>query len=313
MADRPQYRPPYTNQIEDTPYSIPSIAPGVGRAVGGAAKGLYESIERMVKGGQTPADIDPADVMNVIGLMGGAGIPRALAAKGGAELAASGAAIMKRADTRKMIKELWTEGKTEKQIAEAINERFAPLLDEGSEVTKGMVSGVRGRAQKAGEYEVGSMGSSGQSPPGRVTSGHITEIAKELGLASRVKGSSSGTEYVKVSDPVVAPSKELEVRIPSEFDPHAGRPRPFMIDTNSMSRHPTPSQYDLAGDAFDANLPAVRSRIEYSFGKQKPPTEAPAVTEAGPGVDPRQLKLLSGGVPVPSPSIWDQFPRVNEQ
>ena len=49
--------------------------------------------------------------------------------------------ILQRADAVKLMRGLRDLGATSGEIASAINERFAPLLDEGREVTKGMVAG----------------------------------------------------------------------------------------------------------------------------------------------------------------------------
>ena len=58
-----------------------------------------------------------------------------------AEIMRSAGHILRRADAARLMRGLRDLGATSDQIASAINERFAPLLDEGREVTKGMVAG----------------------------------------------------------------------------------------------------------------------------------------------------------------------------
>lgn len=49
--------------------------------------------------------------------------------------------ILQRSDAQRLMRGLCDRGATPTQITLAINERFAPLLDEGREVTRGMVAG----------------------------------------------------------------------------------------------------------------------------------------------------------------------------
>lgn len=145
-----------------------------------------------------------------------------------------------------------------------------------------------------------------EGPENVVTTQDVHRIASELGLDATAKPSGGGTTYIKLRDPDQA-VKPLEVRVPSADGPHGGPMRPWRLDTSMEgTRNPHPNHFNVAGE--DLGDPAVlRDRLAYGFGKL-PPESAPAAAlpEGGPINDPRQLKLLSGGLPVP-PNIWDQF------
>jgi pyruvate/2-oxoglutarate dehydrogenase complex dihydrolipoamide acyltransferase (E2) component len=158
---------------------------------------------------------------------------------------------------------------------------------------------------KGSSVELGAMGGSGKQ--GAITVEDVRKIVDELGLAHRVKGSSGGTSYVKVHDPQGDPTKVMEVRVPHPDIPHGGKPKPHMIDTSTEgTQHLSRSQQNLAGETYAGNPDAVRDRLGYAFGRA--PGSAPAAAPEAAPVDPRQLKLLSGGIPVPA-SVWDQFER----
>ncbi len=147
---------------------------------------------------------------------------------------------------------------------------------------------------KGSSVELGAMGGSGKQ--GAITVEDVQRIVDELGLAHRVKGSSGGTNYVKVHDPQGDPTKVMEVRVPDPSIPHGGKPKPYMIDTSTEgTQRLSRSQMNLAGEAYEGNPAAVRDRLGYAFGRM--PEGAPASASDVLPPDPRQLKLLSSGLP----------------
>lgn len=248
------------------------------------------------RGGYHPGTKDwegVRDTFEVAGAVTGMGYARA--AGGGVGLAASGGDIMKRADALKMVRDLTAKGKSSTEIAASLNERFAPMLDEGAEVTRGMVGGRQHR-----DKELGSAG----GMPGRklITAEDVAAMAAELELPASVRTAKSGTAYVDVGEA----DKRLTVRVPDAADPHGGSLRPWEVDTSiEGTRHVRLGQTNIAGEPYDRNPDALRDRLTYVFGKETK-TARQALDDMpetrpveGPIHDPRQLKLLSSGVPIP--------------
>lgn len=268
----------------------------------------------------------------------------------GGELGVTATRLLQRTDAQKLIREMRKEGRSAREIAEALNERFAPILDEGAEVVprhlwdkgKKIEFGSLGGAEskqalgvtaddvermlemQAGQRDIefGALGGRERQIGRPITVEDVLSIADDLGLVVERSTASTGTVYLKLRDPkgprdpgTPEKTKSIEVRIPAADDPHAGRSRKWRLDTYAADkREPTLSQMNIAGEAYQDNLPALRERIEYIFGKQKLAREAPTidVPDGGPINDPRQMRLLSSGVPVyrdDDPSAWEAFPR----
>jgi len=253
--------------------------------IGNAMTGIYGNIKAAVEG-------EPLYPQQALELGPGMLMPGFGRAVGG--LGAAGGQIVRRQDAQKLLREMHAAGKTDKEIATALNERFASQLDEGVEVTGRMVTGNRQRAQARGDFELGAMGGSGKQ--GAITVEDVQRIVDELGLSARAKPSGGGTTYFKVKDPANPDVGAMEVRVPHPDTPHGGKPRANMIDTSTEgTRHLHRAQADLSGDVFDKNPAAIKSRLSYSFGKT--PEAAPPVAPDALPPDPRQLRLLSSGLP----------------
>lgn len=261
------------------------------------------------RGGYIPGEQDDQgikDAFEAASVTMGLGSLRVFAGRAAGELGATATQILQRSDAQKIIAAMKSEGKTARQIADALNERFAPMLDEG-EIIRGSQSRIAaGPRAPRGETELGAMGGGGRIQGPRITAEDVVRVADELNLGTRVKGSSRGTEYVKVFDeagPVnqYGKPKTVEVRIPAADKPHGGvgRRDQWQIDTHAEGPRNLPHhQRNVAGEAFQDNLPAVRDRLAYVFGKEPKTTPAKFNPTEEVVNDPRQLKLLTGGVMV---------------
>ena len=263
------------------------------------------------------------------GMTAAAALSPGIARASGGELGVAAGRIMQRSDTRKMIRDMWTEGKTERQIAAAINERFAPLLDEGAEVTKGMVSGVRSRAEKAGDFELGAMGSKRAAPREQfITPEHVEETMRSLGYENirRVPPKTGNSEYI-YGDPPGNPPRSYGdtpvVRVSD--DGHLGRPlsgREVGNRYDTGTPDPTRRRVDERAYLNQGGTPyadptALENVLRWRRGDLVSPDDAPRglyhlpplekkplPPREGPDYHPDQLKLLSGGVPAPIMDPW---------
>lgn len=148
--------------------------------------------------------------------------------------------------------------------------------------------------------------------PARISVDDVKRVASELGLGMRERVTGGGTTYLEVFDRANR-NRRMTVRVPHPADPHAGAPRQWNVDTSRVgSREHTNWQYNIAGEAYENNLPALRERLAYAFGRS-PPRETPWPPPQQPQPDPNQLRLLSGGVPATGaePKQGDEWQRLN--
>jgi hypothetical protein len=261
---------------------------------------------------------------------------------GGTELGVAGGKILQRQDAQKLVRALAQAGKTDQEIANALNERFAPILDEGTEVARRDAMRARQKMQGGGDFELGAMGGRGSSSTGKLSADDVAQIMRENGWENiRVKPAQheADSSYVVGHPPgnpprsgmLGAPGDDTPmVRVPE--DDHIGRPlrgsepgsRVDLGTDPNMASGPRRSRIDdralvnQAGEPY-ADPEAFRGWVKWRSGGlvspdkaprgtyELPPLEAkPTPEAAGPIQDPRQLKLLSGGVPVPPSGQGDE-------
>lgn len=113
-------------------------------AVGWAAVHLYEKIQRWSTDPTLPSSRGDADIgEDAFALGPGMLLPGFGRAVGGVGVA--GGRILKRPDAQKLIREMHASGKTDSEIAWALNERFAPIIDEGTGITRAQAMHTRNR------------------------------------------------------------------------------------------------------------------------------------------------------------------------
>ena len=235
------------------------------------ATSLWGSIRKVTTGESQ----EPSDIMAALSVMG-TGVFRAAAGEAGI----AGGKLLQRSDAKGLAAEMLQKGKTNKEIAEALNERFAPVLDDGSKVTPGMVSGHRHR----GTFELGAMGGKGYEkgdiilpgdslgPKRNFTTEDVVNFLKEIGAEDiKVrKAATGGTEYVKFrppGNPTRIDQTPVTIRIPHDPLQHVGLP-------------PKPSE---AGNLFDTG-------VHVAANAKKP-------------VDPKALFNEAGG----TFSVWENL------
>lgn len=256
----------------------------------------------------------------------GALSPGLLRAAGSGELGVAAGRLLKRVDAQKLMREMREAGKSDRQIAEALNERFAPILDEGEQVSKGMVIGNRQRT------ELGAMGGAGRHG-GKIAPEDVAQMMRDLGYENvRVAPARTGDSTYVSGDPYGNQprpgSPRPLVRIPA--DEHIGRPARgseagsrFDTGTSPEFRDSAPRQVpadervtlNQGGEPY-ADPEALRAALEWRAGglvrpdqaprgvRQQPPLDTPAPEpSAGPDNLPGQGRLLaSGAAPI---NAWD--------
>jgi hypothetical protein len=259
--------------------------------------------------------------------------PAPLEGDGGTELGVAGGKILQRQDAQKLVRALAQAGKTDKEIAAALNERFAPILDEGTEVNRQAAMRARLKMQDGGDFELGVFGGRGQSSSGKLSADDVAQIMREHqweNIRVRPAQHEADSAYVVGHPPGNPPRSNMRgsmgddtpmVRIPE--DDHIGRPlrgaepgsRVDLGTDPNMASGPRRSRIDdrallnQAGEPY-ANPDAFRGWVKWRGGELVSPDQAPRGTyelppmevkpapePAGPIKDPRQLKLLSGGLP----------------
>lgn len=289
--------------------------------------------------GYTPGDADAVDAATTaVGGLMGIGYGRAAVGRAVGELGATAGELLKRPGVLRYIAEQKTAGATDKEIAASLNERFAPLLDDGAEVSRRSVQGVRVRdSARRGETELGAMGGKGTdiAPPRNFEASDIEAVAKSMGdltvwtktALPKASGDAS-TEYLKIVDRLNPPRRgegAVEVRIPQDpaqhigLTPKHGNPANF-YDTGKhiarTSNRPVEPEYlaNASGEPysqFENIVDALKWRFSRSPDGQwlVAPDRAPNIRqprepvkpiepEGGPINHPDQLKLLSGGAPL---------------
>jgi hypothetical protein len=230
-------------------------------------------------------------------------------------LGVNGARIIARTDAQKLIRSMIADGKTAKEIAASVNERFAPLLDEGASVTHQQIANGKYR----GTFDVGAMGGQGASP--RITSDQVEQMMRDLEYENvrtvpPKKGDSLYVYGDPPGNPPRSPADTPVVRVTA--DGHLGRPlsgREVGNRFDTGTPDPTRRKIDerayqnQAGDPY-ADPQALEGALRWRRGdlvspdmaprgtRELPPLEQPTPSpQEGPIHDPRQLKLLSRGLP----------------
>lgn len=194
-----------------------------------------------------PSQMDNEDIKNMLMSGPGAMLPGFGRALGGtlpaAELGISGSRLLARPDVIKYASELRSQGKTYKEVTDALRERYAPIIDSNAPLSQRMVL-VRGQrtndtfnsdlANKRnigkGTFELGAMGGSGKTPtqgPNFTTEDVVNLLKENGGVIKDIKNSnSSASQYINWH-PEGNPPKEgmgtPQIRISDPNDIHAGR------------------------------------------------------------------------------------------
>lgn len=340
MADaRGGYRPPYADTPARTDADLAAMIGRIAQGAGNMASDIFGRVQRALGDPRPPSQVEDAELAGRMALpleiMLPAGVARTVATRAADELGATASRIMQRTDARKMVREMTAQGKSARETAEALNERFAPLLDEGAAVTDDMVLRVR---KQEGSITFGALGGGGRAPKPRLefTADDLASWAREARLKVERWGRPGETQYLRVSDPANPNVSPLTVRVPA--DGHYGRPRPYtseignFIDTGSRrkgarggrARGDPDTLQNEAGEKFtdwDVLTGAIKERFSKAppddlwltppgSAVRKPPPDTLRFGPGEPPPDPRQLKLLSSGLPAPPPSVWEQFERV---
>lgn len=109
-------------------------AKGGAGAIGSAASHWFDNIKELMRTGPVhPSDITTDYAKKA--LQAGPLTLSPLFGRAVGGLGATGGRILQRTDAQKLIREMAAQKKSGKEIAEAINERFAPILDKGESVS----------------------------------------------------------------------------------------------------------------------------------------------------------------------------------